>query len=466
MTAQAARSADESVSGGRPRALVVDDDGGVRFTLRDVLETAGIDVTEAPDGREGIAKLASEPPFHVVIMDLRMPHVSGLDLLRHIKQMADGPRAIMITAHGSERHAVEAMKAGAYDYFRKPFEIDEVLAVVLRAVESVNLRAENERLSGELNLARSMIFCSPAMSRLAMAVQRVAPRDVTVLVTGESGTGKERVAEALVRASRRAREPYVRFNCAALTPELAEAELFGHTRGAFTGAQRPRLGLFREADHGTILLDEIGELDPALQAKLLRVLQEREVRPLGDDRAQKIDVRVIASTHRDLREMVQRGAFREDLFYRLNVVPLRVPPLRERPEDVPVLVDHFFARFADRFGIVSLRVPPQVKAALAARSWPGNVRELENAVESLVALSDDGQIDLSLLDEHSGPSTPRIGASELDPSTGLKARVESFERSILVEALAKTDGNQAEAARLLAIGRATLHDKLKKYRLT
>ena len=464
MTAPASPTGDEDARSARPRVLVVDDDAGIRFTLRDVLETAGIEVTEASDGREAIAKLTAEPAFHVVIMDLRMPHVSGLDLLQHLRQKPGGPRAIMITAHGSERHAVEAMKAGAYDYFRKPFEIDEVLAVVERAIESVSLRAENERLSGELNLARSMVFCSPAMSRLALAVQRVAPRDVTVLITGESGTGKERVAEALVRASKRANETFVRFNCAALTPDLAEAELFGHTRGAFTGAQRPRLGLFREADRGTILLDEIGELDQALQAKLLRVLQEREVRPVGDDRPQRIDVRVIASTHRDLREMVQRGAFREDLFYRLNVVPLRVPPLRERPEDVPVLVDHFFARFADRFGIVSLRVPAEVKTALAARSWPGNVRELENAVESLVALSDNGQIDLTLLDEHAAPST-RIAASENDAGAGLKARVESFERSLIVEALAKTNGNQAEAARLLLIGRATLHDKLKKYRL-
>ncbi|MDF2697783.1 MAG: Response regulator of zinc sigma-54-dependent two-component system [Labilithrix sp.] len=449
----------------RPRALIVDDDAGIRFTLRDVLESAGLEVSEAADGREAIQKLGSEPPFHVVLMDLRMPHVSGLDLLKQFRATHDGPRVIMITAHGSERHAVEAMKAGAYDYFRKPFEIDEVLAVVLRAVESVTLRAENERLSGELNLARSMVFGSPAMSRLALAVQRVAPRDVTVLITGESGTGKERVAEALVRASKRAEEPFVRFNCAALTPELAEAELFGHTRGAFTGAQRPRLGLFREAERGTILLDEIGELDLALQAKLLRVLQEREVRPVGDDRAQPIDVRVLASTHRDLREMVQRGAFREDLFYRLNVVPLRVPPLRERPEDVPLLVDHFFARLADRFGITSLRVPPEVKTALASRVWPGNVRELENTVESLVALSHDGEIDLTLLDEHIPPSA-RGPANEIDPNAGLRERVESFERTILIEALAKTAGNQAEAARLLRIGRATLHDKLRKYRLT
>jgi two-component system, NtrC family, response regulator HydG len=450
---------------GKPRALLVDDDAGIRFTLRDVLETAGVEVSEAADGREALVKLGESPPFHVVIMDLRMPHISGLDLLRQIRTKPDSPRVIMITAHGSERHAVEAMKAGAYDYFRKPFEIDEVLAVVLRAVESVTLRAENERLSGELNLARSMVFCSPAMSRLALAVQRVAPRDVTVLITGESGTGKERVAEALVRASKRANEPYVRFNCAALTSELAEAELFGHTRGAFTGAQRPRLGLFREADRGTILLDEIGELDLALQAKLLRVLQEREVRPIGDDRPQTIDVRVLASTHRDLREMVQRGAFREDLFYRLNVVPLRVPPLRERPEDVPLLVDHFFARLAARFGIASLRVPPEVKAVLASRSWPGNVRELENAVESLVALSHDGEIDLTLLDEHAAPSS-RTSAKVIDSDAGLKERVESFERTILIEALAKTAGNQAEAARLLGIGRATLHDKLRKYRLT
>jgi DNA-binding NtrC family response regulator len=303
-----------------------------------------------------------------------------------------------------------------------------------------------------------MVFVPEARRRLAVLVARVAPRDVTVLLAGESGTGKERVAEAIVRASRRADRPFVRFNCAALAPELAEAELFGHARGAFTGAVRARPGLFREADGGTLLLDEVGELAPSAQAKLLRVLQEGEVRPVGEERARIVDVRVVAATHRDLEEEVRAGRFREDLFYRLNVVTLRIPPLRERPEDVPALARHFLDRFARRFGVEPLRVPDALFDRLAAHAWPGNVRELENAIEGLVALSPADGLDLALLP--GGGAAAREGAP-----LPLKERVQAYERGLVVEALRAVHGNRSEAARRLGISRVTLHDKLRRYAL-
>ncbi len=331
--------------------------------------------------------------------------------------------------------------------------------MVQRAVEAVRLRAENERLEGELVLSRTMVFASPAMRQLAALVARVAPRDVTVLLTGESGTGKERVAEAIVAASRRAEKPFVRFNCAALTEELAEAELFGHARGAFTGAVRSRPGLFGEADGGTMLLDEVAELAPSTQGKLLRALQEGEVRPVGEERPRRVDVRVLASTHRELKDRVASGTFREDLYYRLNVVHLRVPPLRERPEDVPVLARHFLARAAERFGVTPLHASEALVGRLLAHPWPGNVRELENAIETLVALSQGGELDLSLL--------PSAGAApKAEPATlALRPRVEAYERGLVVEALRASRGSRTEAARALGISRVTLHDKLRKYGL-
>jgi DNA-binding NtrC family response regulator len=443
----------------RPRALVVDDDAGVRYTLREILESEGLEVDEAADGAAALERVESLQP-DLVLTDLRMPRLDGMEVLRRLASRSPAPRVVMITAHGSERQAVEAMKAGAYDYFRKPFETEELLAVVRRAVEAVRLRAENQRLAGELALSRTMVFASPALAQLASLVARVAPRDVAVLLTGESGTGKERVAEALVRASRRADRPYVRFNCAALVPELAEAELFGHARGAFTGAVRSRPGLFREADGGTLLLDEVGELGLPLQGKLLRVLQEGEVRPVGEERARRVDVRVIATTHRDLREMVARGTFREDLYWRLDVVHLHVPPLRDRPEDVAPLARHFLSLFSERFGVGPLHVPDGLFARLDGLPWPGNVRELENAMETLVALSRDGELDLSLL-----PSAAAPGREADEPALPLKARVEAYERGLLVEALRAAGGNRSEAARRLGISRVTLHDKLHKYGL-
>ena len=438
------------------RVLVVDDDPGVRYTLREIFEAEGLEVDEAGDGEAALERLEAAPAA-LVVTDLRMPRLDGMALLRRLVARAPAPRVVLITAHGSERQAVEAMKAGAWDYFRKPFDTEELLAVVRRAVEAVRLSHENERLAGEVALARTMIFVSEAMRRLAVLVGRVAPRDVTVLLGGESGVGKERVAEAIVLASRRAGRPFVRFNCAALSPELAEAELFGHARGAFTGAVRARPGLFREADGGTVLLDEVGELSPSTQGKLLRVLQDGEVRPVGEERARAVDVRVLAATHRDLEALVRAGAFREDLYYRLKVVELRVPALRERPEDVPVLARHFLDRYAERFGVAPLRIPEGLLDALAARQWPGNVRELENAVESLVALSPPEGLDPALLPASSG------GAG--GPPLSLRRRVEAYERGLLVEALREASGNRSEAARRLGVSRVTLHDKLAKYGL-
>jgi two-component system, NtrC family, response regulator HydG len=439
------------------RVLVVDDEPGVRYTLREILASEGLLVDEAADGAEALLRFERHPA-PLVLTDLRMPGMDGLELLRRLQERSPPPRVVIVTAHGSERQAVEAMKAGAHDYFKKPFANEELLAVVRRAVEAIRLSSENERLAGELALARTMVFASETMRRLAVLVARVAPRDVTVLLAGESGTGKERVAEAIVLASRRAERPFVRFNCAALAPELAEAELFGHAKGAFTGAAHARPGLFREADGGTLLLDEVGELAPTAQAKLLRVLQAGEVRPVGEERARTVDVRVLAATHRDLEAEVRAGRFREDLFYRLHVVQLRIPPLRERPEDVPGLARHFLERFARRFGVEPLRVPPALFDRLAGHAWPGNVRELENAIESLVALSPPEGLDLSLL--------PGGGAAAAEgPPLALKERVQAYERGLVVEALRAARGNRSEAARRLGVSRVTLHDKLRRYGL-
>ena len=440
------------------RVLVVDDDPGVRYTLREILETEGLAVDEAADGEEALRKLDASG-HALVVTDLRMPRLDGMALLKAIAGRAPAPRVVLVTAHGSERQAVEAMKAGAFDYFRKPFEPEELLAVVRRAVESARLAEENERLAGELALAGGMVFASEPMRRLAALVARVAPRDVTVLVSGESGTGKERIAEAIVRASRRADRPFVRFNCAALTAELAEAELFGHAKGAFTGAVRARAGLFGEADGGTVLLDEVGDLPLELQPKLLRALQEGEIRPVGEERSRKVDVRVLAATHRDLEQEVRAGRFREDLYYRLHVVHLRVPPLRERPEDVPPLARHFVQLFCERFGVGPFPVPDAILDRLRALPWRGNVRELENAMERWVALSPPEGLDPGLLPPAAGSD------AEQGPALGLRERVEAYERGLVVEALRAARGNRSEAARRLGISRVTLHDKLRKWGL-
>ena len=434
-----------------PRILVVDDEPALRYTLRALFEEEGFAVIEAPDGEAALA-LVDAGGVDLVVTDLRMPKMDGLALLDAVVARPNSPRVILITAHGDERTAVSAIQRGATDYFAKPFDNTEVVRVVRRAVEAARLHDENRRLRAELALARHMVFASDGMRRVAERVERAARRDLNVLITGESGTGKELVARALVSASERANKPYVRFNCAALTPTLAEAELFGHAAGAFTGAQGARLGLFREADGGTLLLDEIGELDARVQGALLRVLQEGEVRPVGSDRPVKVDVRVIAATHRDLVADVASGRFRQDLYYRLHVVTIELPPLRARPEDIAPLATHFAQRAGAAFGLPDARISPRLLRRLEADPWPGNVRALEHTIESLVAMADDPLID----DD---------GVAPKENLQGLKARVAAFEKRVIAEALARLNGNQSACARDLGISRVTLIDKLNRYGL-
>ena len=448
----------------RPTVLLVDDDDGVRFTLAEVLAEADVNIIEASDGGAALEFLYGSTSVDLVITDLRMPGVDGMELLRQASTLRPGLKVVMITAHGSEAHAVQAMKQGAYDYFSKPFEVDAVLAVVRRATELVRLGQENRRLRAELSLARHMVFRSASMSRVAQTVDRVAGLKVNVLITGESGTGKELVANAIVEASSLSQGPLVKFNCAALPRDLAEAELFGHTRGAFTGANRARPGLFRRAHGGTLFLDEVGELDPLIQGKLLRVLQDGEVRPVGADETESVDVRLICATHRDLQTEVREGRFREDLFFRLHVVVIRVPALRERPEDLAPLMDHFLTKCAQRFGLPACQLTPAARATLQTREYRGNVRELENTMERVVALSGGGVIDNveDPMDLAGTSGAPLPGAAD---GVALKQQVESFERALIDAALDRTRGNRSAAARELKVSRVTLLDKIKKYGL-
>jgi two-component system response regulator AtoC len=457
--------------------LLVDDEPGVLFTLSEVLADRGHRVLTAKSGEAALPQLDEAD---AVLTDLSMPGMDGLELMGQIGSRDPSLPVILLTAHGSERVAVAAMKQGAYDYLAKPFDIDEVALVIERALEARRLRVDNRRLAAEQTLGRRIIGASKPMRRLLEATSRVASRDVTVLVRGETGTGKEFVAELLHAQSSRSLKPLVRFNCAALPAELADAELFGHVKGAFTGATANRQGFFAQADGGTLILDEIGELPLAVQAKLLRVLQEGEIQPVGSGRIEKVNVRVVASTNRDLATEAKAGTFREDLYYRLAVVELVVPPLRDRKDDIPALAVEFARRYGERFGLGAITLEAPLIDALARADWPGNVRQLENTIARLAALSSGGVIGLADL-QSAGPSAsgdsaamPAMDHGDVDeppPATdarhgpSLKEQVEAFERGLVARALDGTGGNQSEAARRLGVSRVTLIDKMKKYGL-
>jgi two-component system response regulator AtoC len=450
------------------RVLVIDDDASLRFTLEAVLSDAGLVVEACDGGASGLAAFDVHGA-DVVLTDLAMPEMDGMQVLERMRASDPSVPVLILTAHGSERLAVAAMKAGAFDYIPKPFDPDELVLAVRRAADWRDLRLQNARLRTEAALGRTIIAQSPAMTRVMDMVTRVAPKDVTVLLTGESGAGKDVLASVLQAHSRRADRPLIRFNAAAIPSELAEAELFGHTRGAFTGAQTARLGYFQQAHKGTLFIDEIGELPIAIQAKVLRALQSGEVQQLGG-RAESVDVRLIAATNRDLAADVKSGRFREDLFYRLNVVPIRVPSLRERPEDVEPLVRTFVRQYSDRYGMVGVEVEPALVEALRAHSWPGNVRELENTVARLLALAPDERITLALwrsLSDGSTPSSSQPASASGDPGPGhpLRGRVEAFERSLIAEAFESAGRNQSETARRLGVSRPALIEKLHKYGL-
>ena len=449
------------------RVLVIDDDASLRFTLEAVLSDAGFVVEACDGGASGMAAFDVRGA-DVVLTDLAMPEMDGMHVLERMRASDPSVPVLMLTAHGSERVAVAAIKSGAFDYIPKPFDPDELVFAVRRATEWRELRLQNARLRTEASLGRTIVAESPAMKRVMDVVARVAPKDVTVLLTGESGSGKDVVATVLHAHSRRADRPLVRFNAAAIPSELAEAELFGHTKGAFTGAQAARQGYFQQAHRGTLFIDEIGELQSSVQAKVLRAMQSGEVQQVGG-RPEIVDVRLIAATNRDLASEVKAGRFREDLYYRLNVVPLRVPPLRERPEDVEPLVRTFARQYADRYGMGGVEIEPAVLEALRSNAWPGNVRELENTIARLLALAPDERITLALWRSLSeGPATssvPALATGDPGPGHPLRARVEAFERALISEAFEVATRNQSETARRLGVSRPALIEKLHKYGL-
>jgi two-component system NtrC family response regulator len=445
------------------RILVVDDEPAQRELVGGFLRKHGFDVAEVGGGREAVARFKLEP-FDLVLTDQRMPDLSGLEVLAAVRSTSPETAVVIITAYGTIETAVSAVKAGAADYLTKPLNLDDLLHRVHRVRERQRLVAENRELRealAERHRVDGIIGDSGRMQEVLSLVRRVAPSDATVLIRGESGTGKELIARALHYASPRAAGPLVKVNCAALAESLLETELFGHEKGAFTGAVGSRKGRFELADGGSIFLDEIGDLPRHLQVKLLRVLQEREFERVGSSRPIKVDVRLLAATHRNLEALVREGRFREDLYYRINVVTIMLPPLRERREDLPPLIEHFLRAFAGKNGKTVRGLTREAREALLRYDYPGNIRELENLMERAVVLTRDDVIGREDL-----PLALEVPASESGDEAGLIAAVEGLERRMIREALAKADGTQTRAAELLGISERVLRYKLKKYGLS
>jgi two-component system response regulator AtoC len=442
------------------RVLLVDDEPALLFTLSQLLKSRGLEPVLARSAKEALAKLDG---VDGVVTDYSMPDMDGVQLVQAVHERDESLPVVMLTAHGSERIAVRAMKSGAYEYVTKPFDIDEISLVLDRALEARALRVQNRRLTAEKALGRAIVGDSPAMRRVLEAVNRVGPKDITVLVRGETGTGKELIASLIHAESRRAKGPLVRFNCAAIPAELAEAELFGHARGAFTGAAQARRGFFAEANGGTLVLDEVGELSGPVQAKLLRALQEGEIQPVGAGRVEKVDVRVVACTNLDLAAEARARRFREDLYYRLAVVELIVPPLHDHREDIPALAEEFARRYGERFGMAGVRLEPKLIEALQLADWPGNVRELENSVARMVALSGGGAIGPQAFTQTASGTAEPGAEPPPDGTLSLREQVEALERSVISRTLTSVAGNQSEAARRLGLSRGSLIDRLKKY---
>ena len=446
--------------------LVVDDDPGHLTTLRTIIKSWGYEVTEADDGSAGVEKVR-ERPFDIVLMDVRMAKMGGIEAMNKIKAYNPAIPVLIMTAYSSIESAVQALKEGAYDYLTKPLDFELLKLTLERAIEHTGLKSENrdlkEKLRSDYDLHK-IIGTSKPMKDLIELMAMVAPSEATVLIDGESGTGKELVAKSIHHNSERKDGPFVVVNCAAITETLLESELFGHEKGAFTGAEKRREGRFMQADKGTIFLDEIGETSPSMQAKLLRVIQEREIQRVGGQETVKVDVRILAATNRDLKDEVEKGNFREDLFYRLNVVSLKIPPLRERQDDIPLLAQHFLEKYSKKNRKETRGFSPLAMDMLVKNDWPGNVRELENTIERAVIL-----LRGDLVTEKELPShifEPYAEKSDwFAPSNAEIANrpLEEIEKEAILATLEAADGNKSETARRLGINRKTLHKKLKQY---
>ncbi|MBI4686747.1 MAG: sigma-54-dependent Fis family transcriptional regulator [Nitrospirae bacterium] len=457
------------------RILVIDDDDSVRDLLESLLTENGFDVATASNGEKGIELLQHEK-FDLFLVDLMMPGIGGLDVLKEASSHNITIPSIVVTAYATVKTAVEAMKLGAFDYVTKPFMVEELLIVVKRALNVSKLQKENIMLKKQLQKKydfHRLIGSSPQMQKVYEMIEKIADTDSTVLISGESGTGKELVAKTIHYNSSRSQNAFVPLNCAAIPKDLLESELFGHEKGAFTGAVNTRIGRFELATGGTIFLDEIGELHPSLQVKLLRVLQEREFERVGGTKTIKADVRVLAATNKDLEKATQDGSFREDLYYRLNVIPLQIPPLRERKEDIALLIEHFLSIFSKKKKREPLKVSAEVMGCLLNYNWPGNVRELENLIERLVILTDANVINVSDLPDRFFQARDPFIAKTLSPlSSGkvllpeggvdLNDLLNDIEKSLINQAMQKAGGVKSRAASILGLNRTTLIEKLKK----
>jgi len=449
------------------RVLIVDDDEAHAEALADGLEIDGVQCRIAHSGREGI-ELASEQTFEAVLTDLVMHDIDGIEVLKETLRLQPDTVVLLITGHGSVETAVDAMRLGAADYLTKPVRIAELRARLARAIESGRLRRANRELRRQLDKRfgfEGIIGHSPPMQRVFDVLGQVADTSATILILGESGTGKELVARAIHTNSPRKEKPFVAVNCAALSQGLIESELFGHVKGAFTGAVGAKEGMLVYADGGTLFLDEVGDMPLETQAKLLRVLETREVQPVGGNRTQKVDIRLVAATHRDLRERVKTGTFREDLLFRLQVVTIALPALRDRPGDVPMLIDHFIGELAREHGRNVRGITPEARALLVRYDWPGNVREFRNAIENMVLLSRSNVLDVEDVPEHvkqtSGASGRVQGHYELAGRTLVEV-----ERDLIEANLRLAGGNRQKAAKLMGMGERTLYRKLKEYGLS
>jgi two-component system response regulator PilR (NtrC family) len=474
MSSVVAHSSPAPIESRCGRILVVDDERSMRELLQIVLRREGHHVRLAGDGRSAVAELEREP-VDVLISDIKMPGMSGVDVLREAKRLDPDIVGIMVTAYATTDTAVEALRLGAYDYLTKPFDVEELKAKVRNALERRTLRQENVLLKRALRSSSAfsnIIGRSRAMQDVFDLVETVAPTNSTILVTGESGTGKELVARAVHTNSLRRDQAFVALNCGALPETLLESELFGHVRGAFTGAATTKKGLLEAAERGTVFLDEISEMSTMMQVKLLRVLQERKFRRVGGTEEIDADIRIIAATNRDLAKAVADGAFREDLYYRINVIPIHLPPLRERREDIAPLADHFVAKYREMMGRPVTGLTPEALHWLESADWPGNVRQLENVIERAVALERGALIQLSSLPNGHGPKAPLRGAAEAVEAAALPEQgldlpklLETQERELVSQALRQSGGRHDRAAKLLAISPRQFRYLLDKYAL-